>query len=179
MDWGALGSKLVKHGVKVLGGALAGPPGIAAAAGSILAEELGTDPDPEAVAAELQAAGPEALPKLREIEARRQVDLARVMAERLESVNRTMRVEATSEHWPQYTWRPWVGAWWPVAVCLVYVVLPLAGADVPDVPEWIWMGWAAILGVATWDRGKLKRGLTESAPAGALGSVAGALFGKR
>jgi len=83
--------------------------------------------------------------------------LAEVEARKLESVNATMRQESKSEHWPQYSWRPFNGFSFPLAVVMIYFVLPIVGKAVPDVPEWVWMGWLAILGVATYDRGKEKR----------------------
>jgi len=177
MDWGKLGGKVVSHGAKLLGGLLGGPPGIAAAAGAIVAEELGVGAEPEAVDAALENMGPEKAAKLREIEAHRELELRRLDVAALEVVNSTMRTEAGSEHWPQYSWRPFVGFLWPVTVLAVYVVLPLAGRPVPAVPEYIWLGWAAILGVATYDRGKQKRGIPSTGAVGVLKGLAGKFAG--
>ena len=68
-----------------------------------------------------------------------------------------MRAESESEHWPQYSWRPFNGFSFPLAVILVYFLLPLLGKTVPEIPQWVWVGWLSILGVATYDRGKEKR----------------------
>jgi hypothetical protein len=86
-----------------------------------------------------------------------ETSLAQVEAAKLESVNTTMREESKSEHWPQYSWRPFNGFSFPLAILLIYWLLPMLGKIVPDVPEMVWIGWLSILGVATWDRGKEKR----------------------
>lgn len=86
-----------------------------------------------------------------------EVKLQQVKAQNLATVNATMQAEAKSEKWPQYTWRPFNGFLYGLAVVAIYFFLPLAGKTVPDVPEFIWLGWGAILGVTTWDRGKVKR----------------------
>jgi len=83
--------------------------------------------------------------------------LAEIDSRRLESVNQTMREESRSERWPQYSWRPYNGFLYGTTIFFVYVVLPLCKVPVPDVPQWVWIGWGAILGVTTWHRGKEKR----------------------
>jgi hypothetical protein len=60
------------------------------------------------------------------------------------------------ERWPQYSWRPWCGLWFPVAVILIYFVLPVQGKAVPAVPTIVWIGWLAILGVSVLGRNKEK-----------------------
>jgi hypothetical protein len=83
--------------------------------------------------------------------------LAQIDAQKMAVVNATMQAETKSEHWPQYAWRPFNGFTFPLAVLLIYFALPMFQKPVPEVPQWVWMGWLAILGVATWDRGKEKR----------------------
>ncbi len=101
-----------------------------------------------------------------------ELQLKQVEAANLATVNATMQTEAKSEHWPQYSWRPFNGFLYGIAVVAIYFILPLAGKPVPAVPEFIWMGWGAILGVATWHRGKEKRAAAgDTGP----GLVAGAL----
>jgi len=107
--------------------------------------------------AEKIAADPALMVQLQEKAMGHEAKLAEIEARKLESVNATMREEAKSEKWPQYTWRPFNGFTFPLAVLLIYFALPAFGKDVPDVPQWVWMGWLSILGVATWDRGKEKR----------------------
>lgn len=118
----------------------------------------GDGPDtPIDAVAEKIAADPALMVQLQEKAMDHEARLADIEARKLESVNATMRTEAQSERWPQYSWRPFNGFMFPVSVVLIYFVLPMAGDTVPDVPQWVWAGWLSILGVATWDRGKEKR----------------------
>ena len=121
----------------------------------------------EQVAAKIDA-DPALLLKLKQVAAQKEIRLAEIAHDDLESVNETMRAESKSEHWPQYSWRPWNGFWYPVAVIAIYFGLPCLGKPIPDVPIYIWLGWGAILGVTTWHRGKAQR-----AAAGDTGMVAG------
>jgi len=116
----------------------------------------GPDTPIEAVAEKI-AADPALMVQLQEKAMEHEARLAEIEARKLESVNQTMRAESTSERWPQYSWRPFNGFTFPLAVLLIYAALPACGKTVPDVPEMVWVGWLSILGVATWDRGKEKR----------------------
>lgn len=69
-------------------------------------------------------------------------------------VNATMQSEVKSEHWLSWCWRPICGITWCVLTVLVYVVLPLTKTPVPAIPESVWLGYTAILGVASFFRGK-------------------------
>lgn len=91
--------------------------------------------------------------------------------QKLAVVNATMQAEAKSEKWPQYSWRPFNGFFFPVAVISIYCLLPAYEKTVPDVPQWVWVGWLSILGVATWDRGKEKRLKAGDQPIGMLTGV--------
>ena len=66
MKWNDLARTAAKLGLPTLGGALAGPAG--AVAGKAIADALGSDASPEAVA-EALAADPDALVRLRQVEA--------------------------------------------------------------------------------------------------------------
>lgn len=110
----------------------------------------------EAVAQKI-AADPALMVQLQEKAMDHEARLAEIEARKLETVNATMRAESQSERWPQYSWRPFNGFTFPLAVLLIYAALPAFGKTVPDVPEMVWIGWLSILGVATWDRGKEKR----------------------
>ena len=107
----------------------------------------------------------------------REVRLAQIQAGNLRTVNATMRAESKSEHWPQYSWRPFNGFTFPLAVILIYFVLPICKAAVPDVPQWVWWGWLSILGVATWDRGKEKRARAGEQKSGLLAGAIKAIRG--
>lgn len=112
--------------------------------------------DIEAVAAKIEA-DPKLYVELQKMAMEREVSLAQIDAAKLATVNATMQAESKSEKWPQYSWRPWNGFWFPTAIILIYFVLPLLAKTVPLIPQWVWIGWLSILGVATWDRGKEKR----------------------
>lgn len=113
------------------------------------------DSDIEDVAATIQN-NPALMVELKKAVLDQEVRLAEIRATQLETVNKTMREEAKSEHWPQYSWRPFNGFTYPLAVLLIYFVLPMLDKVVPDVPQWIWVGWLSILGVAVWGRNKAK-----------------------
>ncbi len=103
--------------------------------------------------------------------------MADIEAKKLATVNQTMQVESKSDKWPQYSWRPFNGFSFPLAVILIYFVLPIANATVPVVPQWVWMGWLSILGVATWDRGKEKRARAGEEKSGIIESAINAIRG--
>ncbi|WP_051327186.1 3TM-type holin [Desulfatibacillum aliphaticivorans] len=189
MDWKSVGKTIAKVGAPLLGTAVAGPAG-GAALGTLVASLFGTDPDdPEALEAAINA-DPEAALKLRELELQNTLELQKLVVEnaRIESaervttiqeVNSTMRTEGKSEHWIQYSWRPFIGFCFPVTALAVYVILPLAHCEVPNVPDWIWLSFGAILGVTTWDRGKEKRAKAgEVAKPGIVSSVVSAIRGQ-
>lgn len=81
------------------------------------------------------------------------------------------------EHWPQYSWRPWTGFWFPLAVVAIYFVLPLLGKPVPTVPTAIWAGWLCILGVATAGRNREKHLKAGASPDGAIAGAIKAIKG--
>jgi len=160
MDWKSI-SGAVGRVAPLLGGLLGGPAG--GAVGVILASALGVA-SPDEVSQAL-ASDPEAAIKLKALESSRQVELQgllvqaegqRLAAETaaLQAVNETMRAEAAAEHWPTYSWRPFCGFVFGVTFFGVYFVLPLMRLAVPPVPFEAWAALGAILGVASWFRGK-------------------------
>ncbi len=103
MDWKEIGRTAASVGAPLLGGALFGPAG--AAVGSIIAGKFGVSPDatPDQVLAAIDAAGPDAALKLRQIET--------THVERLQELeNERLRIEtadvqsARSVH--QHHWMP-------------------------------------------------------------------------
>jgi hypothetical protein len=130
----------------------------------------------EQVAQQL-ATSPEQMVALQQLAMQHEVSLAQIEVQKLAVVNATMQTESKSEHWPQWSWRPFNGYLFGLAVVLIYFVLPAMGRSVPAVPEWIWMGWAGILGVATWDRGKAKRAMAGDQADGLLASAIKAIKG--
>lgn len=164
MDWKDIAGTVAKS-APMLGGLLGGPIGAGVGAiGSLIASALGVGNTPDEVSQAL-AVNPDAAVKLKEIESRRQVDLqalviqaeaTRLAAETasLAAVNATMQAEAKAEHWPTYTWRPFCGFVAGSMIFGCYFVLPLLKLPVPAVPESAWLMLTAILGVASFFRGK-------------------------
>lgn len=97
----------------------------------------------------------------------------------MQEVGTTQRAELTNGKWYQRAWRPWNGFLFPLAIIGVYIVVPiakvmllakypmLAMADV-DIPEFVFIAWAGVLGVAVYGRNQEKKG----AP-GAIGMAKG------
>jgi hypothetical protein len=71
-------------------------------------------------------------------------------------INKTMQSESVSDHWPTYTWRPFIGFVFGVTFFGVYFVLPILKMPVPVIPFEAWTAIGAILGVASWYRGKMQ-----------------------
>lgn len=171
-------------------------PGSGSAVEAILRKVAGSPPEApmEQVAAKI-AADP-----LLYLEAKRQILVAENRANEIEAgivttVNATMQVEAKSEHWAQWGWRPYWGFVSASAfgVVCVYVMVLLHRAviggqaeiiaSIPAIVSAIAMLFgipAAILGVASWHRGVEKRIKAGDAPAGPtlVGAVAGRIRGK-
>lgn len=166
-DWKALGAQVAKLGLPLLGGALGGPGG--AAVGQLIASALNLDLDPKAISEAIvdpKEIG-ERLTALRQVELQHQSFLVKAAYDHevalrqsdssdLTQVNETMRSESKSEHWPQWSWRPYNGFLFGTTMFGCYFLLPLLSKEVPSVPFEAWAAWGAILGVASWWRGRGK-----------------------
>lgn len=164
MDWNDV-KNMVGKAAPMVGTLLGGPAG--GAVGSMVSNVLGVEDSPEAIVRELKN-NPDALVKIKTLESEERTALRRLTVEaeqhrlaadtsRIQTVNATMQSEAKSEHWPQWSWRPYNGFLYGTTIFCVYFVLPLADIAVPSVPFEIWAGWGSILGVAAWHRGAQKR----------------------
>lgn len=154
---GAVGSA-----APILGTLIGGPAG--GAIGAMVSSALGVANTPDAVSQAL-AVNPDAAVKLAQIEADSKTQLQTLLvqseANRLASetssllaVNATMQVEAKSDHWPTYTWRPFCGFVFGIMFGGTYFVLPLCHIPVPVVPFEAWAAIGSVLGVASYFRGK-------------------------
>lgn len=97
-----------------------------------------------------------------------EVKMAKEETKRMQSVNQTMQAEARSEHWMQWSWRPFNGFAFGTTLFMNYalpaianaLVIPfIEGADKVSpgtIPEFVFAAWAAVLGVSSWNRGKEK-----------------------
>lgn len=163
MDWKDIAG-IVGKAAPLLSTLLGGPAGAALSVGGMIASALGTGNTPEEVAIALR--DPESMMKLREIEARRQVeleglatDLAKAQlqagAQAIGNVNTTMQAEAAAEHWPTYSWRPFIGFMFGAYIGSMWV-LPLFGKAPAPLSADLTLAVGAILGVASWFRGRMQ-----------------------
>jgi hypothetical protein len=140
-----LGGPLAGLAVKFLGGL--GVPGDTAQAVTAGLRNMGETAEGRIKLAEIDAAL-----KAHVISAG--VEIEKLAAANLAAVNATMQAETRAEHWPSYSWRPFVGFVFGAMMLGVYFVLPLARVPVPVVPTEAWLALGAVLGVASWYRGK-------------------------
>lgn len=185
MDWGELGSKVAATGAQVLGEALPIPgAGIAADA---VANALGTDKDPDAMA-EALANDPEAAAKLKQAELEHKEELERIKAER-----EGQQLQAEADHEAEVTarqagtnetmqegyrqgvlWRRAVG--WSLAIVIPLVILGAMGMfgaalylNRPDMVKAlptmvsalspVFYVYMVVLGVAGYQEGKMGRAM--------------------
>ena len=103
---------------------------------------------------------------------KQEVDRLAAENERLAVVNQTMRMEAQSDHWVVYSWRPAIGFCFGLSLLVTTVAVIFLGyqAVVSGRPEALTMipqvltaltplyaAFAGVLGIASWHRGKEKR----------------------
>jgi len=163
MLWKDIASK-IGGAAPLLGSLLGGKAG--ETVGALIASALGVRNEPAAVNAAL-ATNPEAMIKLAQIEADNKIRFQELATDQVKAeiqagaqviteVNKTMQAEAASEKWPTYSWRPFCGFIFGATFLGVYLVLPLAHVPVPEVPTEAWLAMGAVLGVASWHRGKMQ-----------------------
>lgn len=178
ITWKDVGQTVGKF-APMLGALVGGPAG--ASVGAMIASALGTGSTPMDVQQAL-VTNPDAAVKLKQIEADKTVRLQELMADQTKAelsaatqnasdVNATMQAEAKAEHWPTWSWRPFIGfcvgfntAAASVLVLVVYVPMMWgnkeAAAAVAQLP--MVLGALAaisgtvmpILGIASYWRGK-------------------------
>lgn len=113
----------------------------------------------------------EELIKLRIEEGKIDLGMEQLAQQNATDVNKTMQVEAASDHWPTYTWRPFIGATFGISFLFVTFLCCLLAwkAIVGGKPEAMALipqligAFAAlfavpmpILGIASWFRGKMQ-----------------------
>jgi len=118
--------------------------------------------------------------QLKEAVMSHQIAMAKEGTKRIEAINKTMRSEGKSEHWIQWSWRPFNGYLFGITLFLNYVLPSLANIvlyifhitdTIPNgmmfdevvrtvpigvIPEFVLVAWGAVLGVTSWQRGKEK-----------------------
>lgn len=149
---------------------------------SLVASAFGGDPQKPDELATLIQNDPEAATKLRKIEFDHGEEMAKIAmqaehnaqlaeAAKLQTVNATMQAESKSEHWIQYSWRPYWGfisgtAFFVLVSFICYLAYkaimskdPNAMAMMPTLISQMAILFAipgGILGVSAWHRGKAK-----------------------
>ncbi|WP_250501979.1 3TM-type holin [Caballeronia sp. AZ7_KS35] len=145
-----------------------GPAGMVAGAalravsGAVLGHEDGTtDQVTQAIQAGLS---PDAIAALQKADNDFKVAMAQISAATAQKeieaassaigdVNETMQAEAKADHWPSYTWRPFIGFMFGLYVGSLFV-LPLFHVQPVTLSADMTLTIAAVLGVASFFRGK-------------------------
>jgi len=148
---------LVKIGLPLLGAALPVPGG--AAMGAALAAAIGApDASPEGIIAHL-GQSTEAVQKAKEFEMTHQETILKITVQAevdaAAAVNKTMQAEAASDHWPTYSWRPFIGFSFGLYVCSMWL-LPLFKVQPVAISPDLTLAIGGILGVASFFRGKMQ-----------------------
>ena len=124
---------------------------------SILGDIFGVDGLAKTVVKVLQGTGllkdPEQTRLATEALYRFQSEMADRESKVIESINATMREEAKSEHFIQYSWRPLIGYTFAAVVINNFVVLTWFKVPPILIPDSIWSAMLVILGVSAGFRG--------------------------
>lgn len=156
-------SELVKNMLPWIGTALGGPLGGMAA--SFVGDKLGlSNATIDSVKSVLSGMPPEKVAELRIADQEFQLKLVSVGYDNLQKleqlnasvvieVNKTMQAEATAEHWPSYSWRPFIGFMFGLYIAAMWI-LPMFGKTPVVLGNDIVLAIGGILGVASWFRGK-------------------------
>lgn len=137
-----------------------------------IAQQVTGQPTGDAALAALKA-DPNLVLQYREAVLAQEVDFEKLAVQNAEDINKTMQAEAAANHWPTYTWRPWIGFSFGLNLTLASLlvvgvfaaqVFGAAGADkaIAALPGALGAlaainGLATpILGIASWFRGKMQ-----------------------
>lgn len=154
---------IIKYALPWLATALGGP--LAGVAADFVGDKLGmSKASVDTVKAVLNGMPPEKVAELKEADYAFQIKMAelgynsvyqleQLNANVLIEVNKTMQAEAASEHWPSYSWRPFIGFMFGLYIASMFL-LPLFGVQPVKLDADMVMAIGAILGVASYFRGK-------------------------
>lgn len=152
MDWKNIGTALAEIGLPLLGSALPIP------GGEKIGQHLAAwvtgkqDATPEETLIALSSS--EGQESARQFWASNQTAVLQLhlSAEtaRIQAVNATMQVEASAQHWPTFTWRPFLGFVAGIMIIGDYFLLPLFHVAPPPIPIEVWTFLSAVLGIASW-----------------------------
>lgn len=139
----------------MLAGLLAGPKAEAVAGKVVeIAQTVTGQPTPEAALKAVQLS-PEIAAQFQKAVLDQQVELEKLAVEQIRAVNQTMQAEAASEHWPTYSWRPFIGFMFGSYIGSMWL-LPLFGKTPAVLSADLTLAVGAILGVASWFRGRMQ-----------------------
>lgn len=147
--------EIASIGLPLLGAVLPVPGG--AAVGAALAAAIGSPSStPAALLATLKSST-EAVTAAKQFELQHQEVMLKLTAEAevrtIEAVNKTIQVEAASDHWPTFSWRPFIGFMFGLYISAQWI-LPLFKLPQPTVDPQLILAVGGILGIASWFRGK-------------------------
>jgi len=174
MEWKDI-ADTVKGAAPLVATVLGGPAGAAASVIGGIASLFGSEPEPDKIAEAIKA-DPEAMIKLRQFESQNRTELAKLSIQSATqitlAVNQTMQAESQSDKWWVSAWRPFWGfisgaAFFALVIFVCFLAWeaistkdPSAIAMIPALVS-AFIGLfgvpAAILGIASWHRGKEKR----------------------
>lgn len=77
------------------------------------------------------------------------------LAEAAGEVNATMRAEAVAEHWPTYSWRPFIGFVFGLYIASLFLLPLIEVQPVVMSPDMV-LAVGSILGIASFYRGKMQ-----------------------
>lgn len=199
ISWSDVGNLLTKAAPIAAGILTGGSSTAITAVAGLIASELGCDPSPAAIQAAVQA-DPQAPLKLAELELNHRRDMQALAIQarsnelaaetaRLGKINDTMQTESQSDKWWVSGWRPYWGFISGTAFAFVAALVCWLGFNavssgnqeamrmVPDLVSAMALLFGipgAILGVASWHRGKEKRFRAgEPARPGVLATIMG------
>lgn len=155
-------NETLKQIIPMLATALGGP--LAGAATSFIADKLGVPPEKVKDIVTGVTIPPEQQALLKQAEFDFQIKMAETKYANVEAieklnasvvteVNTTMRAEAASEHWPTYSWRPFIGFTFGAYINSMWLLPLFKLTPVVMSPDLV-LAVGGILGVASWFRGK-------------------------
>ena len=156
MDLKEIGKQLAEIGLPILGAALPVPGGMAI--GKVLASLITGKDNVEDLVPVLKENADKLL-QAKQFELQNQTELVRIQVnaeiEAIKAVNTTMQSESASDHWPTYSWRPFIGFSFGAYIVSLWM-LPLFGKAPVTLSPDVVMAVGAILGVASWFRGRMQ-----------------------
>lgn len=155
-------NETLKQIIPMLATALGGP--LAGMATSFIASKLGVPPETVKDVVTSVTIPPEHLEAYKQAEMEFSVSMAKLGYDSVEAiekinagvvseVNKTMQVEAASEHWPTYSWRPFIGFSFGAYITSMWLLPLFHVSPVVMSPDLV-LAVGGILGVASWFRGK-------------------------